>query len=216
MALFEARPAFDGDGGLRQCQPDGNVPDRCPPQGADRQPLHDGGFPQEARAESDRPQPWQHGDGGLEDQNGQGNGRDLQGPGRADRGTPLAGLADRGPHLDRQQGRDGSLLQRHRARSDAKSAQRFVAVRPSSAPARAGAFLFATRTKVLAECGPDGMALRSERTRDGDCQKHDLPLVRQGRRGRGQLLCRDVSRQRGDGGSSRARRLSLAARRAMC
>ena len=43
---------------------------------------------------------------------GQGNGRDLQGAWRADRRAALARLADRGPHLHRQQDRDGRLLQR--------------------------------------------------------------------------------------------------------
>ena len=56
---------------------------------------------------------------------------------------------------------------------------------------------------------PAGIGFRSERTSNGDCQEHDLPVVRQGRRGRGPLLCRDLSRQRGGGRPPGARRLPV-------
>jgi predicted 3-demethylubiquinone-9 3-methyltransferase (glyoxalase superfamily) len=45
---------------------------------------------------------------------------------------------------------------------------------------------------------------KSERTLHGDCQEHDLHLVRQGRRGGGQLLRQDISEQQSRGGSPRA------------
>ena len=55
---------------------------------------------------------------------------------------------------------------------------------------------------------------KAKGTRNG--KEHDLPLVRQGRRGGRPLLRRDLSRQRGGRRAPRARRLSRPARRATC